>query len=87
MAKQNVNNLYHELEETLDNLLEIRDDGFCVLEPQVVAATYSKVGYLQALVQNNPDFLYKREFDVLTERIDFFFGIYRNKDNQEEKEK
>lgn len=86
MAKQNVNNLYHDLEETLDNLLELRDDGYCVLDSQIVAATYSKVGYLQGVIENNPDFQYRKELSILISRIDFFFGIIRDKqqDKQEE---
>ena len=85
MSKQNVNKLYQDLEETLDNLLELRDDGYCVTSPQVIAATYSKVGYLKSLIDNNPDFNYRKEFAFLTERIDFFFGVIRS-DQKEQQE-
>ena len=88
MSKQNVSYLYHELEETLDNLLELREDGFLVTTHQVVASTYSKVGYLKALVDNNPDFQHRKELSKLIERIDFFFGITREKTiNEIEQEK
>ena len=88
MAKQNVNSLYHELEETLDNLLELRDDGYCVSDSQIVAATYSKVGYLQGLIENNPDFQYRKELSFLIEKLDYLFGITREKTiNETEKEK
>jgi len=88
MSKRNVNYLYHELEETLRNLLELRADGYLVITNQVVASTYSKIGYLTALIYNNPDFLYKTELNDLIYKIDFFFGITRERSiNEAENEK
>ena len=78
--QKDANALYKELQETYDNLGELYEDGYDVKTSQIIAATYSKVGYLQAIVHNNPDFLYKRDLLSLVERIDFFFGIKREKE-------
>lgn len=77
--QKDVNKLYLELQETYDNLVELKEDGYYVYDAQIIAATYSKVGYLQSLTTNNPDFLYKKELGELINRIDLFFGITRDK--------
>jgi len=81
--KKDINKLFQDLKETYDNLLELQQDGYFIKTNQVIAATYTKVGCLTALSNNNPDFLYRKELADLIDKIDIIFDISRDKTNIE----